>query len=308
MALARIGIGSNDVSASCKVLQALEALGSLGTVVARSSLYRTQPWGVANQPEFVNAAALLETWLEPRELLARLKAIELALGRVPTYRWGPRAIDLDILLYDDVALAEPDLVIPHARLFERAFALGPLAEIDSAFERAYAELPRAERESIERIGPRAARTPRVVDWGQTLERVRGAAAFCASSGLVRFRIEEDEFEIDVRRAPRPAPLVQPFELTPPHRHERSGSNGSPPVEAAAAEHLLKAEFVGIVRLAHPTVAEGGLVDEDRALAYVEALGIRNPIRAPGPSRVTRVYVDDGQPVEYGQPLFAIEET
>ncbi|MFY9780241.1 MAG: 2-amino-4-hydroxy-6-hydroxymethyldihydropteridine diphosphokinase [Candidatus Baltobacteraceae bacterium] len=308
MALARIGVGSNAGQAAANVERAFAALSSLGRLVARSSLFRTRAWGVTGQPDFVNAAALLETGLEPRELLAKLKGIEVELGRVATFRWGPRAIDLDILAYDDVVVDEPDLVVPHARLLERAFALGPLAEIDPAFEAAFFRLPEAERASIERIGPAPARRPGVVDWDQTLERVRGAAAFCASSGLVRFRIEEDGLEIDVRRGPRAEPPAAPREFAPAHAGGAgSVTNGSVSHEVGPAASLLKAEFVGIVRLARPTVSEGSLVDDERALAYVEALGIRNPVRPAGPGRVARVFVSDGQPVEYGQPLFAIEE-
>ncbi|MGP6157694.1 MAG: 2-amino-4-hydroxy-6-hydroxymethyldihydropteridine diphosphokinase [Vulcanimicrobiaceae bacterium] len=308
MAIARIGIGSNVGDAADTVENALAALTSLGTVVSRSSLYRSTPWGVARQADFVNAAALLDTWLEPRELLVKLKGIEVELGRVATYRWGPRVIDLDILAYDDLVVDEPDLVIPHARLLERAFALGPLAEIEPAFEAAYLLLPESERASIERIGPAPARSPGVVDWDQTLERVRGAAAFCASSGLVRFRLEEDELEIDVRRGPRAEQPAAPLEFAPTRALGVGGiSNGVVPQEGGPATSLLKAEFVGIVRLSRPTVSEGALVDEDRALAYVESLGIRNPIRTAGPGRVARVFISDGQPVEYGQPLFAIEE-
>jgi 2-amino-4-hydroxy-6-hydroxymethyldihydropteridine diphosphokinase len=96
----------------------------------------------------VNAAALLETSLEPHALLAALQEIERAIGRVPTHRWGPRAIDLDILAYDDLELAEPDLVIPHPRLLERAFALGPLAEIDPSYRDAYERLPRESRSQV----------------------------------------------------------------------------------------------------------------------------------------------------------------
>jgi 2-amino-4-hydroxy-6-hydroxymethyldihydropteridine diphosphokinase len=306
--IARIGVGSNSGEAAGNVERACTSLASLGRVIARSSLFRTRAWGVTGQPDFVNAAVLLDTWLEPRELLVRLKGIEIELGRVATYRWGPRVIDLDILTYDDLVLDEPDLVIPHARLFERAFALGPLAEIEPAFEAAYLRLPEAERASIERIGPAPARRPGVVDWDQTLERVRGAAAFCASSGLVRFRIEEDGLEIDVRRSARAQPPAAALEFDPAHAGSGGGiANGSVSHEVSPAANVLKAEFVGIVRLARPTIGEGALVDEDRALAYVEALGIRNPVRPAGPGRVARVYISDGQPVEYGQPLFAIEE-
>jgi 2-amino-4-hydroxy-6-hydroxymethyldihydropteridine diphosphokinase len=140
MPLARIGLGANLGDAAAHVERALAALGTLGTVRARSKLYRSAPWGVAEQAPFVNAAALLETALTPRELLGELKRLERELGRTPTFRWGPRTIDLDILAYDDLEIRESDLVIPHERLFERAFALVPLAEIDPSFEAARARL------------------------------------------------------------------------------------------------------------------------------------------------------------------------
>jgi 2-amino-4-hydroxy-6-hydroxymethyldihydropteridine diphosphokinase len=148
MALARIGIGSNDGDPIENVRRAFDALSGVGRVVARSGLYRTQPWGERDQAEFVNAAALVETALEPRALLDALKRMELALGRVRTRRWGPRTIDLDILAYDDLELVEADLTIPHPRLFERAFALGPLAEIDPSFRTAFERLPLEARSQV----------------------------------------------------------------------------------------------------------------------------------------------------------------
>ena len=151
MALARIGVGSNVGDAVANVRRAIDELAALGTVAARSSLYRSEPWGVPEQPDFVNAAALLETVLEPRALLAALKAIEHRMGRGETQRWGPRVIDLDILAYDDLEMREPRLTIPHERLFERAFALAPLAEIDPAFQAAYGRLPAEARASVHRI-------------------------------------------------------------------------------------------------------------------------------------------------------------
>ncbi len=150
-ALAAIGLGSNLGDPAGNVERALAALASLGQVTARSGLYRSAAWGETAQPDFVNAAALLETPLAPEALLAGLKELEARLGRVESYRWGPRAIDLDILTYGDLAIDEPDLIVPHARLFERAFALAPLAEIAPAFEAAYAALPAADRASVQRI-------------------------------------------------------------------------------------------------------------------------------------------------------------
>ncbi len=151
MGIARIGIGSNVGDSELAIDRACEALAALGRVIARSSLYRTRAWGVTDQPDFLNAAALLETDLGARALLGELKAIEAALGRIPTFRWGPRAIDLDILAYDDLRLNEPDLIVPHVRLFERAFALAPLSEIDPAYRAAYAALPESARAEVRRL-------------------------------------------------------------------------------------------------------------------------------------------------------------
>lgn len=98
---------------------------------ARSSDYRTPPWGFKYQPPFINLAIAVETTLDPRELLARAQDIELQLGRDRAHekRNGPRTADIDILAYDDLTLDEPNLTLPHPRLFERAFVLLPLAEI-----------------------------------------------------------------------------------------------------------------------------------------------------------------------------------
>jgi 2-amino-4-hydroxy-6-hydroxymethyldihydropteridine diphosphokinase len=98
---------------------------------ARSSDYRTPPWGFKYQPYFINLAIAVETTLSPRELLARAQDVELRLGRDRDQekRNGPRTADIDILAYDDLMLSEPSLTLPHPRLFERAFVLLPLAEI-----------------------------------------------------------------------------------------------------------------------------------------------------------------------------------
>ena len=100
-------------------------------LMARSSDYRTPPWGFKYQPDFVNIAIMVETTLGQRELLALAQEVELRLGRDRTQekRNGPRIADIDILAYDDLTLNEPDLTLPHPRLFERAFVLVPLAEI-----------------------------------------------------------------------------------------------------------------------------------------------------------------------------------
>jgi len=130
---AYIGIGSNLGDSEKNVRDAIAALGELGAVERMSSLYRTKAWGKSDQPDFINAVALIETGLNPRSLLIALKAIEVELGRIPSERWGPRAIDLDILTFDDLRVEEEGLTIPHASMDERAFVLVPLAEIDPSF-------------------------------------------------------------------------------------------------------------------------------------------------------------------------------
>lgn len=129
MALVYLGLGSNLGDRRRHLDDALLAMAALGDVRRTSRRYRTAPVGFLDQPEFLNQAAELDTDLSPHALLARLKAIEVGLGRAPAFRNAPRVIDIDILLYDDVLLDEPGLRIPHPRLAERAFVLRPLAEL-----------------------------------------------------------------------------------------------------------------------------------------------------------------------------------
>ena len=128
---AYVGLGSNLGARESHLQEALSRLAALPTieVVQVSSLYETAPVGVTDQPEFINAAAAVETALGPEDLLEVLLRIENQMGRVRTFRWGPRVIDLDLLLYGDQQIALPDLIVPHPRLLERAFVLVPLAEI-----------------------------------------------------------------------------------------------------------------------------------------------------------------------------------
>jgi 2-amino-4-hydroxy-6-hydroxymethyldihydropteridine diphosphokinase len=129
-------------------------------LLARSSDYRTPPWGIEDQPPFVNLAIAVDTGLAPHALLARAQAVERALGRerAKELRWGPRTVDIDLIAYDDLALDTPDLTLPHARLFERAFVLVPLAEI--APERVIGgskvrdALARVDRTGIEKLAAR----------------------------------------------------------------------------------------------------------------------------------------------------------
>ena len=148
MPRAAIGIGANLGDAHATVLAAIARLREVGQVAATSSLYRTAPWGVKDQPAFINAVAVVSTNLDPHALLGELKRIERDLGRETTYRWGPRTIDLDILTYDELHMMTVDLTIPHARLAERAFVLVPLAELDERYRPALEALCDTERRSV----------------------------------------------------------------------------------------------------------------------------------------------------------------
>jgi 2-amino-4-hydroxy-6-hydroxymethyldihydropteridine diphosphokinase len=111
-------------------LRAIEILEQKGIEVQKkSSLYETEPWGVEDQPRFMNMAVQIETTLKPHDFLRLLKDIENELGRQESRRWGPRVIDLDILLFNELVLNEKDLQIPHPYLHEREFVLRPLNEI-----------------------------------------------------------------------------------------------------------------------------------------------------------------------------------
>ena len=133
MTRAAVGLGANLGDAAASVRAAIQALETLpGTrLVAASRLYRSAAWGVTAQPEFVNAVAVVDTSLSPRELLDGLLAIERRFGRtrVAGERWGPRTLDLDLLLFGDERMDAPGLQVPHPHLHERAFALLPLLEV-----------------------------------------------------------------------------------------------------------------------------------------------------------------------------------
>ena len=130
MAIAYLGLGSNLGDRAENIARALEALQAAGlTLLSRAPLYETEPWGLVDQPRFVNSACAVETSLCPLALLDLCKHIERQLGRTETVRNGPRIIDLDILLYDDQVVDLPRLHIPHLGLLLRATALVPLADI-----------------------------------------------------------------------------------------------------------------------------------------------------------------------------------
>ncbi|MCI0896731.1 MAG: 2-amino-4-hydroxy-6-hydroxymethyldihydropteridine diphosphokinase [Chloroflexi bacterium] len=128
---AYLGLGTNLGDREQNLVQAVNALnaGPELAVLRTSGIYETAPWGLTNQPDFLNTAAEISTTLSPRQLLDRIKDLEHQLGREAGPRFGPRLIDIDILLFGDLVVDEPDLRIPHASLHLRAFALVPLAEL-----------------------------------------------------------------------------------------------------------------------------------------------------------------------------------
>ncbi|MGI9602954.1 MAG: 2-amino-4-hydroxy-6-hydroxymethyldihydropteridine diphosphokinase [Acidimicrobiales bacterium] len=126
MTRALLGLGSN-LGDSEALLR--EAVAALPDVVAVSGLYRTAPVGGPEQGAFLNIVVELDTRLSPRELLELCREREQAADRVRLERWGPRTLDVDVLWVDDITVDEPDLIVPHPRMFERAFVMVPLAEL-----------------------------------------------------------------------------------------------------------------------------------------------------------------------------------
>ncbi|MFC5568589.1 2-amino-4-hydroxy-6-hydroxymethyldihydropteridine diphosphokinase [Lysobacter yangpyeongensis] len=131
--VALIGLGGNLGDAAATLRQAFQALDALPhtRLLRASRLYRSRAWGRTDQPDFINAVAMIETSLDARELLDAMLAIEHEAGRERSEddRWGPRTLDLDLLLYGDAVIDEPGLHVPHPRLHERSFALVPLVEV-----------------------------------------------------------------------------------------------------------------------------------------------------------------------------------
>ena len=131
MTVAYVGLGANVGDREAQIREAAQLIGA----DRLSSLIETEPWGLEDQPRFLNAAAEVDTALPPRMFLERLLAVERRLGRLRTgKRWGPRTIDLDLLLYGFETIDEPGLVVPHPFLLERAFALEPLCELAPMLE------------------------------------------------------------------------------------------------------------------------------------------------------------------------------
>ena len=125
-----IGIGSNIGDRRANCMHAVKLMNESGIMVTKeSSLYETKPWGLKEQPMFINMAVIAETDLPPERLLTVLKCIEKKMGRKETACWGPRCIDLDILFYEDSIITEKDICIPHPLLHQREFVLLPLSEI-----------------------------------------------------------------------------------------------------------------------------------------------------------------------------------
>lgn len=126
-----LGIGGNLGDREATLREGIARIGALPgvRVVAESTLIETPPWGLADQPPFLNGAVLVETSLSPQALLAGTRSIEMALGRTRDVRWGPRTLDIDLLWSQGLVIEEPDLTLPHPRLAERFFALAPLLEL-----------------------------------------------------------------------------------------------------------------------------------------------------------------------------------
>ncbi len=159
-ALVALGGNVGDARTTLDRAVALFCDGEAVRLVARSSDYRTPPWGVTQQPAFINLCLAVSTDLSPRDLLARALDVERAFGRdrAREQRWGPRPVDIDLLAYDDVTLDDGELILPHPRLFERAFVLVPLAEIAAdrliGGIRVRDAVARLDTAGIERLPPR----------------------------------------------------------------------------------------------------------------------------------------------------------
>jgi 2-amino-4-hydroxy-6-hydroxymethyldihydropteridine diphosphokinase len=124
-----IALGTNLGDRLANLHAAIRSLLPEINVLAESHVYETPPWGYEDQPSFLNMVVKAETELGPESLLKYLKQLEVELGREQNFRWGPRLIDLDILFYDDLVINTPPLIIPHPRLYERAFVLVPLVDV-----------------------------------------------------------------------------------------------------------------------------------------------------------------------------------
>ncbi|MBE2220416.1 MAG: 2-amino-4-hydroxy-6-hydroxymethyldihydropteridine diphosphokinase [Anaerolineae bacterium] len=129
-----LSLGTNLGDRPVNLQKALSALTRQITITAVSHVYETEPWGVTEQPAFLNMCVTGTTALIPHDLLDFCKHIEAEVGRTPTFKWGPRLIDIDILFYDDMIMKDDTLAIPHPFVDERAFVLAPLADIAPEYE------------------------------------------------------------------------------------------------------------------------------------------------------------------------------
>jgi 2-amino-4-hydroxy-6-hydroxymethyldihydropteridine diphosphokinase len=162
MVEALLGLGGNlgDVQSTLDQAVAVLCDGQDVRLIARSSDYQTPPWGVTDQPPFVNLALVVDTTLTPRALLDRALRVEAMFGRnrAREQRWGPRVLDIDIIAFDGLEIDEGGLTLPHPRLFERAFVLAPLAEIapDRKIKGIAIKdaLARLDASGVERLPPR----------------------------------------------------------------------------------------------------------------------------------------------------------
>jgi 2-amino-4-hydroxy-6-hydroxymethyldihydropteridine diphosphokinase len=172
-----LGLGTNLGDRLANLRLALARLRTLARLEDVSSLYETQPQGVSDQPLFLNAVCRVTTGLEPQSLLRFLKNLEREIGRRPGgERWGPRPIDLDILLYDDRVVDTPELTVPHPRLAERAFVLIPLCEL--APELRHPLLGKTMKDLLASVGKKRVRkiAPRAWEKGEGNEGIAGAEA------------------------------------------------------------------------------------------------------------------------------------
>jgi 2-amino-4-hydroxy-6-hydroxymethyldihydropteridine diphosphokinase len=151
--LITIGIGSNVGDRGAHIAKAIRLIAeALGNIEKCSSVFETPPWGDTDQGAYLNVVLQANTTLTPAELLVQLQQIEQDVGRTPTRKWGPREIDLDILLFGDEAVDQAELKIPHPYMTQRSFVLLPLAELDHTFYSLFEMLSPEEKSAIKKVG------------------------------------------------------------------------------------------------------------------------------------------------------------